>query len=372
MAAIDTVVAGALDRAADGFLTLGQVSERLTAEAGTLDPASYDHIHLDALRAAVCFRLTADGTFYGDFVGNGTALWPRTLDQVPPDVLGVWQAYAGQARSAGLRAHLHDLLTSAGFPPPYVHARQAIEAYREAVPGFLAVEETNRGRLRAVESLVRALGLAAQMNQRDLRDLVVRDILGLADGLLDADPVPPGLVYRLLEALHARRLEPGLGAGQRVAARGGHGHRAHWVNTASRYRGCQRGGTRQDLRRLLGNGDIPGRRGCGGDPPERFGEAGRLVDLGAGRVQFLLRELDPHASEGYEPEVVPARGLDLARHFLGRVGQARVPCHGGGVGEHQQPQRPGGPVRVRDHRGDDPAVDALLRGRVRVHRAQQA
>jgi hypothetical protein len=46
------------------------------------------------------------------------------------------------------------------------------------------------------------------MNQRDLRDLVVRDILGLADGLLDADPVPSGLVYQLLEVLHARRLEP--------------------------------------------------------------------------------------------------------------------------------------------------------------------
>ena len=124
MAAIDTVVAGALDRAADGFLTLGQVSE----------------------------RLTADGTFYGDFAGNGTALWPRTLDQVPPDVLGIWQAYAGQTRSAGLRAHLYDLLTPARFPPPYAHARQAIQAYREAVPGFLGADDTNRGRLRAVES----------------------------------------------------------------------------------------------------------------------------------------------------------------------------------------------------------------------------
>ena len=40
MAAIDTVVADALDRAIDGCLTLGQVSEQLTAEAGTLDPAS--------------------------------------------------------------------------------------------------------------------------------------------------------------------------------------------------------------------------------------------------------------------------------------------------------------------------------------------
>jgi hypothetical protein len=76
------------------------------------------------------------------------------------------------------------------------------------VPGFLAAEDTNRGRLRAVESLIRALGLATQMNQRDLRDLVVRDVLGLADGLLDTDPVPAGLLYRPLEALHARRLEP--------------------------------------------------------------------------------------------------------------------------------------------------------------------
>jgi hypothetical protein len=136
----------------------------------------------------------------------------RRLDHAPwirsQHVFGIWQAYADQARSAGLRAHLYDLLTSAGFPPAYVHARQAIEAYREAVPGFLAAEDTNRGRSRAVESLIRALGLVAQMNQRDLGDLVVRDILELADGLLAAEQVPAGLVYRLLEALHARRLEP--------------------------------------------------------------------------------------------------------------------------------------------------------------------
>lgn len=46
------------------------------------------------------------------------------------------------------------------------------------------------------------------MNQRDLRDLATRDILALADGLLSTQPVPSGLVYRLLEALHTRRLEP--------------------------------------------------------------------------------------------------------------------------------------------------------------------
>jgi hypothetical protein len=126
-------------------------------------------------------------------------------------LLGRTRPVAGLRRRGPQRRaarHLYDLLTSAGFPPAYVHARQAIEAYREAVPGFLAAEETNRGRLRSVELLVRALGRAAQMNQRDLRDLVMRDILGLADGLLDADPVPFALVYQLLEALHARRLEP--------------------------------------------------------------------------------------------------------------------------------------------------------------------
>ena len=87
MAAIDTVVADALG-SRDRWLPLhAQVNERLTAEAGSLDPASYDRTHLDALRAAVCFRLTADGTFHGDFAGNGAVPWPRALDQVSPDVL---------------------------------------------------------------------------------------------------------------------------------------------------------------------------------------------------------------------------------------------------------------------------------------------
>ena len=71
----------------DRWLLHAQVNERLTAEAGTLDPASYDRTHLDALRAAVCFRRTADGTFHGDFAGNGAVPWPRALDQVSPDVL---------------------------------------------------------------------------------------------------------------------------------------------------------------------------------------------------------------------------------------------------------------------------------------------
>ncbi len=114
MAAIDTVVADALG-SRDRWLPLhAQVNEQLTAEAGTLDPASYDRTHLDALRAAVCFRLTADGTFYGDFAGNGAVPWPRALDQVSPDVLPDSDSCAPDSRwmpSTALRR------SSEGRPP---------------------------------------------------------------------------------------------------------------------------------------------------------------------------------------------------------------------------------------------------------------
>jgi hypothetical protein len=57
MAAINTVVADAVDRATDGFLSFSQVSEHLSREFENLDPTSYDRAHLDAIRAAICFRL---------------------------------------------------------------------------------------------------------------------------------------------------------------------------------------------------------------------------------------------------------------------------------------------------------------------------
>ena len=103
-------------------------------------------------------------------------------------------------------------------------------------------------------------------------------------------------------AVEVEHLKPGLIAGQRGTVCRRHRYRAHRINTPLRYPGCQRGGSHQDLRRLLRNGYVPGRRGCRGDPPERFGEAGRLVDLGAGRVQFLLREPHPCSAPGSSPE----------------------------------------------------------------------
>jgi len=204
---VDPVVADAVDRATDGFVTYSQVVERLTNESQVLDPATYDHAQLDAMRAAACFRLLPDGTFCGDFAGDGRTPWPRTPAELSPDVLGIWRAYAATVRSAAWRAHLNDLLAAAGASPRYQYAREAVSAYREAVPAFLSSHEKVSGRVRAVESLARGVELACSMNQRDLRDLVAQDILGLAGDLLSDDPPPCGLIFRLLEALQTRRLE---------------------------------------------------------------------------------------------------------------------------------------------------------------------
>lgn len=209
MVVVETVVADAADRAADGVLSLPQVSERLVEQMRDLEPASYSRDHVDALRAAVCFEGTPDGTFRGSFAGDSAAPWPRELEEIPVDALALWHAYADHVRDPALRAHLRDLLQQAGYPPVHVQARAAISAYREAAGAFLGSAEQNRGRLRAVKTLARALSIAVARNQPDLRTLVVGDILAMASDLLTADPVPFGLVLELLEALQPRRLEPG-------------------------------------------------------------------------------------------------------------------------------------------------------------------
>ena len=89
----------------------------------------------------------------------------------------------------------------------HIHSRAAIKAYRQAAPGFLISADKARGQLRAVESLARALDIAVRMNQRDLREFVAQDIMCVADSLLDEQPVPAGLVCRLLECLQSHRLE---------------------------------------------------------------------------------------------------------------------------------------------------------------------
>lgn len=153
------------------------------------------------------FRLLPDGAFRGDFAGSGEVPWPRTPAEQTPDVLEIWQAYAAKVRSAALRAHLNDLLTAAGVSPRYRFARDAVSAYREAVPEYLSSPHKVISRIRAVEWLARALELAGRMNQGDLRDLVVQDVLELAGDMLDEDPAPWGLAFRLVEALQSRRLE---------------------------------------------------------------------------------------------------------------------------------------------------------------------
>ena len=207
MTNVDPVVLGALDRATLDFSTASGVAERLTREAGELDPTTYDPEHLDAMRAAIGFWLLADGTFSGDYAGAPSKQWPHTIDEVAPDDLQVWAAYADTADSAAMRAHLHHLLAAARADRPHQHARDTISAYRTAVPVYLAAD-TVSARVRATQSLVHALDLALKMNQKDLRELVIKDIAAMTDGMLASETPPFGLVCQLLEVLCAPKADP--------------------------------------------------------------------------------------------------------------------------------------------------------------------
>ena len=198
----DPVVLGATDLATQDFSTFSSAVERLTHEVSKLDPTTYDPVHLDAVRAAIGFRLLSNGTFSGEYAGLLSAPWPRTIDQVGPDALLVWAAYADAAASPVMRAHLHHLLAAAKADRPHIHAQAAITAYRDAVPTLRAAD-TISARIRAAESLVHALGLARRMNQKDLIGPVVTDMVTMVENLLDTAPSALGLLHRLLDALLA-------------------------------------------------------------------------------------------------------------------------------------------------------------------------
>jgi len=207
MVSVDGVVVEELDAASTDFVSHTQIVERLTAAAQGLDPASYDRRHMDAVRAAFCFRRATDGAFHGDFRGDEADPWPSSLREIPADVPPIWEAYAAGAASPAVRAHLRHLLVGARHAPVHEHARSAISEYRAAVPVFLAASEPIPGRARAGDALIEALGLAAGMNQAALRDLVAKDMLDLAERFID-DPDPAlGLAHELLEALRRWRLE---------------------------------------------------------------------------------------------------------------------------------------------------------------------
>lgn len=87
---------------------------------------------------------------------------PAGVDQPDLGVLDTWQAYAEQAE---VKSCSHIRVTCS--------LRRECLIFRNTVPAFLASAEKSRGQLRAVESLTRILDLAARLNQRDLRELVI-------------------------------------------------------------------------------------------------------------------------------------------------------------------------------------------------------
>ncbi|KND38343.1 hypothetical protein [Streptomyces acidiscabies] len=192
-----------LDKAAEGFVSFGQMADRLgVAMAGSETPNVFE---IEALRAAMLYHLGPGGTFAGWYQGATPERWPGDITQMPADTLEVWATYAQVAEHPGVRAHLHDLLAAADHGQRHVHIRAAIADYQEAAPWFAAAHEVVPGRWRAGECLTRAFHLAVSTGQKDLLNGVVADMLVMAEESLDGPDPAPGLVGLLIDPLLERK-----------------------------------------------------------------------------------------------------------------------------------------------------------------------
>ncbi|WP_406479799.1 hypothetical protein [Streptomyces sp. NBC_01615] len=194
----------ALDDASTGFVSYEQLLERFL-KALTKAGLQNDGQGV-ALWAAFSFHRDEQKGFTGSYAGSDPGEpWPTDPRQVPADVLAVWAAYAAHARHPGVRARLHHLLWEARKGDAFQHARQAIEAYRDAAAEFLNAPERDSGQVRACDCLTVAQDLAASLRQTALEDSVRSVMTDFVTAMLDEGDDAPGLVLQLLRALSVRR-----------------------------------------------------------------------------------------------------------------------------------------------------------------------
>ncbi|MFD9815545.1 hypothetical protein [Streptomyces sp. NPDC059080] len=195
-------VLGALDKATEGFVSFDQLADRLGVAIAK--DAATDACELEAIRAAALYQMR-DGAFVGVYVGAAPEPWPSDITQVPAETLEVWAIYAETAEHPGVRARLHDLLASAGHGQRYQHVRASVMAYQEAAPWFAAAHAVVPGLWRAGECLVRGFTLAVSAGQKDLQNILVQDMLAMADESLSGPDPAAGLVGLLIDPLLERK-----------------------------------------------------------------------------------------------------------------------------------------------------------------------
>jgi hypothetical protein len=167
--------------------------------AGADDP-------LRALRAGLDYHLRIrretghDDELFGPMIESSSGTYPMPLAMIPDEVLDLWARAARVAPKAVVRARFADLLWERRYGErPYEWALIAIDAYL-AVPS-----DDFGGRMEQVDSLHRALDLAARLNDAPRRDLAIAGLVGLVEADLERGPdAAPGVVVTPIELLAER------------------------------------------------------------------------------------------------------------------------------------------------------------------------
>ncbi len=185
-------IGGWLDEEAWSATSLGDVGDSLRARLGSDGPLAplawaFDYMLIDPSDE----RNDPLGPF-GPMLEMGAGQYPPPLSDVPDEVLLPWEKLSGLVKHPYLRARLGDLLWERRWSGrPYSHAVAAVDAYLELVPPVA-------DGLECAEALVRAAGLARQVNDRERHRLVTDAALSQAGAELAQTQPAPGIVLRLL------------------------------------------------------------------------------------------------------------------------------------------------------------------------------
>jgi len=136
--------------------------------------------------------------------GEAGSAYPPPPQEMPVEVLGVWEACAQRVTAPMARARLHDLLFTARSGNVGDHARAAVAAYVELAARYprAAAEEMERIHvgLGAGSAIRRALELARAMRDDDLAQQVMREGVLHARHALSTK-AGPGIVFGFLRPI---------------------------------------------------------------------------------------------------------------------------------------------------------------------------
>lgn len=139
----------------------------------------------------------AEGSPWGPAMQFGDARMPPPLRDIDDAFVEQWARLVAQARTAGVRARLHDLLWERKQGErPHEHALAAVDAYCEIS------EDPSWNWMARTHALERASELARQLSNTEQQDRVVAHMERLArEELAETSDDRPGVTLNLIEAI---------------------------------------------------------------------------------------------------------------------------------------------------------------------------